>query len=93
MVVKVRLNYGRKIRKAAGANRHAVALTASLMMPISVAAWALAAWRVLADLKLAGGFAISTGLFSHWQVWVALALAVQFGAFLLHRASRGEGES
>jgi hypothetical protein len=36
-------------------------------------------------MKWTGEFAITQGLFSHWQVWFALGIAVQFAAFLLHR--------
>jgi hypothetical protein len=36
-------------------------------------------------------FAISTGLFSHWQVWLGAAAALQLCAQLLNRyAKRGE---
>lgn len=36
-----------------------------------------------------GQFAIADGLFSHWQVWVAMAAILQFGATLLIRYGRG----
>jgi len=62
----------------------------SLMAPLALMAWALGGWRIAADLKWAGAFAISQGFFSHWQVWIAVAIAVQFAAFLLHRYGRGE---
>lgn len=58
------------------------------MTPVAFMAWALAGWRLAADLKWTGEFAIRSGLFSHWQVWVALAIMVQFLAFLLHRYAR-----
>ena len=45
----------------------------------------LGLWRLAADLNWTGAFAISQGIFSHWQVWMAVAVGVQFGAFLLHR--------
>jgi hypothetical protein len=53
-------------------------------------AWVLAGWRIAADLKWTGAFAITNGMFSHWQVWIAAAIAVQFAAFLLHRYAAGE---
>jgi len=49
----------------------------------------LAAWRLGADLKWTGQFAISEGLFSHWQVWVAMAAILQTFAALLIRYGRG----
>jgi hypothetical protein len=55
-------------------------------------AWALGGWRVLADMKWTGEFAIRDGLFSHWQVWVALGVGLQFAAFLLGRLGRPDDE-
>jgi hypothetical protein len=52
---------------------------------------AVAAWGIAADLNLTGRFAISTGLFSHWEVWLGAAVALQLCAQLLNRyAKRGE---
>jgi hypothetical protein len=90
MVVRIRLSYGSALRKTAAANRQAALVMSSLMTPLAFMAWALGGWRIAADLKWAGAFAISTGFFSHWQVWIAVAIAVQFAAFLLHRYARGE---
>jgi hypothetical protein len=85
MVVRIRLSYGSAVRKTVAANRHAALLTSSLMTPLAVMAASLGVWRLAADLKWTGAFAISQGIFSHWQVWVAVAVGVQFAAFLLHR--------
>jgi hypothetical protein len=79
------------MRKTAAANRQAALVISSLMTPLAFLAWTLGGWRIAADLKWAGAFAISTGFFSHWQVWIAVAIAVQFAAFFLHRYGRGEG--
>jgi hypothetical protein len=48
-------------------------------------------WRLSADLKWAGEFAISRGLFSHWQVWIAVAGVLQTCASILNRYGRGGG--
>ena len=40
------------------------------------------------DLELAGSFAISRGLFSHWQVWVAVGAGIQACAMTLRRYGR-----
>lgn len=88
MVVRIRLSYGEALRRTAVANRHAALVVSSLLTPVAVMAWALAFWRLAADLRWTGEFAIATGLFSHWQVWIALAIALQFAAFLLHRYAR-----
>jgi hypothetical protein len=85
MVVRIRFSYGSALRKTVAANRQAALVTSSLMTPVAVMAASLGIWRLAADLKWTGAFAISQGIFSHWQVWVAVAVGVQFAAFLLHR--------
>ncbi len=61
---------------------------AALMIPASLAAYALGFWRIAADLNLTGQFAISQGLFSHWQVWIALGALIQGTAMTLSRYGR-----
>ena len=63
---------------------------ASLLVPVAVMASVLGVWRLAADLKMAGDFAIPTGLFSHWQVWIASAIALAFISRLLNRYGRGD---
>jgi hypothetical protein len=45
----------------------------------------LAFWRIAADLSLTASFAIPSGLFSHWQVWLAAAIVLQLCARTLNR--------
>jgi hypothetical protein len=61
----------------------------ALLTPAAVMALVLGCWRLAADLNLAGQFAISGGLFSHWQVWVGLAVLLQTCASRLNRYGRG----
>ncbi len=49
----------------------------------SVLALVFGLWRVGADLGWAGQFVISDGLFSHWQVWIALAIVIRFTETLM----------
>jgi hypothetical protein len=42
-------------------------------------------WRLGADMGFTSSFAIHTGIFSHWQVWLAISVAVQFLAVVLNR--------
>ncbi len=53
---------------------------AALLTPAAAASAVLALWRLGADLKWTEQFAIPDGFFSHWQVWMAIALALQSGA-------------
>ena len=55
----------------------------ALLTPAAVIALVLGLWRVTADLGWTGEFLISGGLFSHWQVWIALAVALQLAAVAL----------
>jgi hypothetical protein len=60
-----------------------------LMTPVAVAGYTLAFWRLGADLNWTGQFFIADGLFSHWQVWLALAVATQLtGSFLARQSGR-----
>jgi hypothetical protein len=90
MVVRIRLSYGSAIRQTVEANRQAAIVVSALMTPVAVMACVLGLWHLAADLRWTGEFAIATGIFSHWQVWMAVAIALQLAAFFLHRyATRG----
>jgi hypothetical protein len=92
MIVRIRLRLGK--RRATGVmHRQAALVASSLMTPVALMAWALGGWRIAADLKWTGDFAIEEGLFSHWQVWIAVGIAVQFAAFLLQRYARRDEDS
>jgi hypothetical protein len=53
-------------------------------------AFALSLWRFGADMNWTGRFAISDGLFSHWQVWGAMGIVLQAGAMALNHYGRGD---
>ena len=52
----------------------------ALLTPAAVVAFVLGLWRVSADLGWTEEFLISNGFFSHWQVWIALAIGLQAAA-------------
>jgi hypothetical protein len=85
MLVRIRLSSGIKVRQKQRKNQHLALAMASLLTPAAVMACALAFWRLAADLNATGQFPISNGLFSHWQVWLALAASLQFCATQLNR--------
>jgi hypothetical protein len=62
---------------------------AALLTPIGLIAFVLAIWRVAADLNWANSFAIPSGLFSHWQVWLGAAALLQVVSYLLDRYGSG----
>ena len=65
---------------------------AAVLTRLSVLAIAFALWRLSVDLNIAPWFVVPSGIFSHWQVWLALAVALQGGAFLLNKRVRREAE-
>ena len=89
MVVRIRFGTGRKVERNNGKNRRVALALSALLTPGAVMASALGLWRLAADMKWTGEFAISSGLFSHWQVWLGAALALQLCARLLNRYAKG----
>lgn len=85
MRVRIRLSPGTKVRQKRRKNKHIALALASLLTPAAVMACALAFWRLAADVKVTNQFPITDGLFSHWQVWVSGATALQLCAVVLNR--------
>jgi hypothetical protein len=85
MVVRIRFRRGRKLGRKRHTNKRLALLVGALLPPLALAAGALGAWRIAADLKLAGSFAITSGFFSHWQVWMVAAAALALCAHALNR--------
>jgi len=88
MKVRIRFATGKLVRRRGTRNQRVALAFAALLIPASLLAWAIAIWRLAADLRFAGDFAIESGLFSHWQVWMGIALFLQSGAILLNRYGR-----
>ena len=72
-----------------GKNRQVASAVAGLLTPAGVISFFLALWRAAADLNWTNSFAIPSGLFSHWQVWLGAAALLQTCAHLLNRYGRG----
>jgi len=88
MIVRIRFGSGPKIQRKRHKNQHVALALAALLTPSAAMACVLACWRLFADFNAAGQFPIESGLFSHWQVWFALAAAIQFCAIALNRYAR-----
>ena len=93
MVVRIRLRLGPALSKHFARHRALALAAGALLTPVAVIALVLGFWRLGSDLNWTGPFAISQGLFSHWQVWIALALLLQICASILNRYGRGGGEA
>jgi len=85
MVVRIRFGRGPKVVKKHGKNRRVALAAAGLLTPGAAMATALAIWRLAADLKWTSSFAIPSGLFSHWQVWLGGAVFLQLCSRILNR--------
>ena len=85
--MRVRIRFVRHSRSGAKRRRkqRAALAVAALLTPGATTAAALGLWRIGADLDWANRFAISSGIFSHWQVWLGAAAALQFCSHILNR--------
>jgi hypothetical protein len=72
----------------AGSSKQYAPVLSYLLIPVALTGYALALWRLGADLDWTADFFVSDGIFSKWQVWLALAMATQAGA---HHLSRRAG--
>ena len=88
MLVRIRLETGQPIQRKRGKNRSLALGFAALLIPASLMAYALGFWRIASDLGLAGAFNI-TGIFSHWQVSIGVAVLLHVAAVILNRYGRG----
>jgi len=88
MVVRIRFRIGPNVSRNRRRNRRLAMAFASFLTPASVMAAALGVWGLAAGPQWASNFAIRTGLFSHWQVWLGSAALLQTVAYLLNRYGR-----
>jgi len=89
--MRVRIRFARRPRTATRRrrNQHIALAVAALLTPAAAVAAALALWRIGADLNWANSFAIPSGIFSHWQVWLGAAAALQLCSRALNRYGKG----
>jgi hypothetical protein len=85
MVVRIRFGIGHKVASQRRKNRRTALAFAALLTPAAFLMAVVSLWRVTADLGFTAGFAISSGVFSHWQVWLAIAVLLQVCARMLNR--------
>jgi ferric-dicitrate binding protein FerR (iron transport regulator) len=85
MQVRLRFDQTARVRRHGTKNQRLALGAAALLIPVIVAAWILAVWRLASDLGFSEEFAIQRGLFRHWQVWLAVALGLQALAARLNR--------
>jgi len=91
MVVRIRLSSGTRVQHKRRKNQHVALAMAALLTPAALMACVLVFWRLAADVNVTAQFPITHGLFSHWQIWLALAASLQFFATVLNRYGKSEG--
>ena len=90
MRVRIRFGKGLQLRRNRGSTRRFALMVSALLPPLAFTSGLLAVWRIAADLKLLGAFAFSTGLWSHWQVWMGGAIVLAIAARALNRWGRSD---
>lgn len=88
MVVKIRFGHGPLVTRRQGKNSRIAMLSASLLTLTSISCASMGLWRLGTDLGWAGDFVFVHGLMSHWQVWIGVAVAVQYVAWRLTAYAR-----
>lgn len=87
MLVRIRLRKGRPVQRKRGKNRHLALAGGALLIPVSLMAYVLGFWGLASDMGMAGGSGIK-GIFSHWQLWIAGAVALNVASSILNRYAR-----
>jgi hypothetical protein len=85
MIVRIKLRVGPRLAANRNLDSKLAYALASLLTPAAVLCIVVGLWRLLADLNITEEFAIQGGLLSHWQVWLALGVAVQLASVYLDR--------
>ena len=82
------------LRQTATWSQSAAGPVSFLLRNLALAAGVLGVWRLGTDLGWTQDFFIATGVWSHWQVWLALAAALNAAAnFILRATRRARAES
>jgi hypothetical protein len=61
---------------------------AALLKPVVLMSYVLGAWKLASDLKVTDKFELE-GIFSHWQTWFGVGVALQLASFVLNRYGMG----
>ena len=88
MIIRIRFGKPPQSGGLRRGGRRTAMVAAALLTPASAMALALGCWGVAADLGWTGSFAIPSGFFSHWQVWLAAAVLLQGCSRFLYRQAR-----
>jgi hypothetical protein len=56
---------------------------AAVLAPSALVAFTMCFWSFAAELRLAGAFFVTSGMFAHWQMWFFAALVLLVSTKLL----------
>lgn len=90
MLVRIRLGKRLPPDSKRAKNRRIAQAIAVLLKPAALMATVLGCWRIASDFNWTGGFAIASGPFSHWQVWLGAAALLQLCSSALNRYGKGD---
>lgn len=74
--------------RVAAVSQDAAGFIGVLLDPVALLAFVFGLWRLGVDLGWTGDFVIEQGLFSHWQVWIGLAVGLKASQSLLKAPAR-----
>ena len=83
--VALKLQHG--IHRTVAISEEVSTFVAIVLSPAALISLVLGIWRIGADLGWTDEFLIPNGLFSHWQVWIALAIALEAVAATFSRSN------
>ena len=93
MLVRIRFGKALRVGRARRRNKRVALAVSALLTPGAFLASVLALWRIAADLNFTAKFAIASGVFSHWQVWMVVAVLLQVCSHMLARyGKRDDGK-
>ena len=84
MKLRLRFERGPRVSKTGGKNRRLASAAAAMLIPMALIAYLFGAWRLGSDIGVTAEFAMS-GIFAHWQVWLAIGGILQLASYLLNR--------
>ncbi len=93
MIVRIRFGKGPTLSAERRKQQKLAHAFGALLTPVALMALALGLWRLAAELKWAGTFAITSGIFSYWETWVILAAALQLGSRALSRTGKNGNQA
>jgi hypothetical protein len=90
--VRIRIRIKKRNPSVHGRPKAIALALAALLTPAALVAFTMAFWRIAADLHWTGDFIISSGLLSHWQVWLVAASVLLLCASILNRWGATSGD-